>query len=81
MLAYMCGLEGSVLFKQVWLCTFPMELRKPVATAGLTNLDDIAARADRIQETIRGEQVADIESSHKVLSFCSQCGGKPKGSN
>ena len=77
MLAYMRGLESSALFKRVWLHAFPTELGKQVATAGLTDLDGIATRADHIQETIHGEQVASIESSHKVSSFHYQ-GGKPK---
>ena len=42
MLAFMRGLQGTALFKRVWLCTFPMELRKQVASAGLTDLDEIA---------------------------------------
>ena len=60
--------------------TFSTEFRKQVATAGLTHLDDIAARADLIQESIHGEQVALIEPSHKVSYICHQCGGKPKDS-
>ena len=43
-------------------------------------MDDIAARADHIQETICVEQVAGIGSSHKVSFFRHQHGGKPKGS-
>ena len=78
MLAYMHGLESSALFKQVWLRTFPIALRKPVATAGLTDLDDIAARADVIQETIRGVQVGGIESSHKVSFFVVSMEANPR---
>ena len=42
MLAFMRGLQSTALFKQVWLSTFPMELLKQVASAGLTDLDEIA---------------------------------------
>ena len=80
MLAYMRGLDSLALLKRVWLRTFPTKLRKQVANAGLNDLDDIAARADHIQETIHGEQVSSIESSHNVSSFRHQHGGKPKRS-
>ena len=56
MLAFMRGLEGSALFKQVWFHTFPIELWKQVASAGLTDLDEIAKRADIIQESLKLEK-------------------------
>ena len=55
MFAFMRGLESTAFFKQVWFHVFPMELRKEVATASLTDLDEIPKRADLIQESLKLE--------------------------
>ena len=49
--------HGTSLFKQVWLRTFPKKLWKQVTTTGLTDLDEIAKRADLLQECQKLEQL------------------------
>ena len=68
MLEFMRGLQGTALFKQVWLRTLPMELRKQVASASLTDLDEIAKRADLIQESLKVGQLAAFTSSQKTTT-------------
>ena len=81
MLAFMRSLEGTALFKKVWFHTFPMELWKQVATVGLTGLDEIAKRADLIQESLKLEKLAAVSASQRssASSLCRQQSGQLGG--
>ena len=81
MSAFMRGLQGTTLFKQVWLRTFPMELCKQVASAGLTDLDEIAKQADLIQESLKVGQLAAYSASQKTSTSYPphQVGRQPRG--
>ena len=83
MLAFMRGVQGTSLLKQSWLCTFQMELCKQVASAGLTDLNEIAKQADLIQESLKDGQLVAFSSSQKTSTSYPphQIGMLPHGSD
>ena len=81
MLAFLRGLQGTALFKRVWLHPFTLELHKQVASAGLTNFDEITKRADLIQEPLNVGQLAAFTSSQETSTSHPphQVGRQPRG--